>query len=278
MAEGPRRRHPGPVHVDGRVLSLKQVGDYMHLTLIAPGIAERARPGTFVTLGIGGETSAMLQRRPFWLHRARPSGVYGGTVEVVFGVRGPATRWLAGLRAHDSVDVIGPVGRPFALPEEPAACAVVGHGYGAAPMFMLGERLRERDCAVHMVLGAADERGLFGALEARRAAHSVTVTTADGSVGIKGRVTTALPAVLGRQRIDVVYACGPLGMLREVANLARTAGAWSQVAIEAPMACGLGLCLSCVVPVRGKDDVTRPARCCVDGPVFGGDRVDWALL
>lgn len=260
------------------MVSVKEVGDYVHLTLIADEVAERARPGTFVALGIGGESSAMLLRRAFWVHRARPSGVYGGTVEVVFTRRGRATRWLSGLRAHDRVDVVGPVGRPFTLPKEPVACAVVGEGYGAAPLFMLGERLRERACAVHMVLGAADERRLFGALEARRAAQSVTVTTADGSVGIRGGVAQALPALLDRHRVDVVYACGPLGMLREVAVLARGTGAWCQVAMEASMACATGLCLSCVVPVRGKDNVTRPARCCVDGPVFGGDRVDWGLL
>jgi dihydroorotate dehydrogenase electron transfer subunit len=197
---------------------------------------------------------------------------------VVFTVRGPATRWLADLRAQDRVDLIGPLGRPFALPREPVTCLVVADGYGSAPMFMLGEHLRERDCSVHMVLGAASERGLFDAREARRAAQSVTITTLDGSVGIKGAVVTPLPAVFARHQIDVVYAAGPLAMLREVAGLARASGAWCQVAMEASMACGVGLCQSCVLPVRGTDGITRPARCCVDGPVFGGDRVDWALL
>jgi dihydroorotate dehydrogenase electron transfer subunit len=267
-----------PLHVVAEVFSVKEVGHYVHLTLIAGEIAERARPGSFVAVRIGDETSAMPLRRAFWVHRARPSGVYGGTIEVVFSLRGPATRWLSGLRAHDEVDVIGPVGRAFALPQEPVVCAVVGEGYGAAPMFMLGERLRERGCAVHMVLGAPDERRLFGALEARRAAQSVTVTTVDGSVGIKGGLASALPALFARQPVDVVYACGPYGVLYDVARLARSTGAWCQVAMEAPMACGVGLCLSCVVPVRGKDNVTRPARCCVDGPVFAGDRVDWARM
>jgi dihydroorotate dehydrogenase electron transfer subunit len=269
---------PGPVQVMAQVFSVKMVGGYVHLTLIANDVAERARPGSFVALRIGGETSALPLRRSFWVHRARPSGVYGGTVEVVFPVRGQSTRWLSSLHAHDTVDVIGPVGRAFALPQEPVACAVVGEGYGAAPMFMLGGQLRERDCAVHMVLGAPDERRLFGALEARRAAQSVTVTTVDGSVGIKGGIAAALPAVLARHQVDVVYACGPYGMLYDVARLARSTGAWCQVAMEAPMACSVGLCLSCVVPVKGKDNITRPARCCLDGPVFAGERVDWGRM
>jgi dihydroorotate dehydrogenase electron transfer subunit len=266
-----------PVREDCQVVSMKEAGGYQRLTVVADAVAERARPGMFVTLRVGGDTSAMLRRRPFWVHRTRPSGVYGGTVEVVFAVRGPATRWLAGLSSAETVDVLGPLGRPFALPREPVVCALVGEGYGAAPLFLLGERLRERECGVHMVLGAVGERGLFGALEARRAALSVTVTTLDGSVGIKGDVVSALPPLLRRHGVDVVYACGSTRMLREVAQVARTAGAWSQVAVEAPMACGIGACLSCVVPVRAKNGTIRPARACVDGPVFAGDTVDWSL-
>ena len=95
---------------------------------------------------------------------------------------------------------------PFKLPKEPVACALVGGGYGSAPLFGLAERLRERRCAVHMVLGAATEARLFGALEAKRSAQSVTVTTVDGSVGIKGLVTDALPGLITRNQIEVVYS------------------------------------------------------------------------
>lgn len=260
------------------VLSRKQIGGYHHLTLIADGIAQRALPGTFLAVASGGQMSGALQRRAFWLHQARPAGVYGGTVEVVFAVVGPGTRWLADLQPHDTVDVIGPLGRAFSLPQEPVACALVADGHGAAPMLMLADRLRERECAVHMVLGAANERGLLGGLHAKRSSQSVVVTTRDGSVGVSGTVVEALPAVLERRAVDVIYAAGPAGMLRGVVELARRAGAWSQVALEAPMPCGVGLCLSCVVPVIGADGVVRPARCCIDGPVFAGDKIQWSLL
>lgn len=278
MGEGPRGAAVGPLRVTSEVISCKQVGAYHHLTLVADEIAQRALPGTFVAISVGGDLSDALQRRALWLHRVRPAGVYGGTIEVVFAVLGPGTRWLSRLRAQDTVDVIGPVGRAFSLPQEPVACALVADGHGAAPMLMLAERLRERDCAVHMVLGASNERGLLGGLDAKRSAQSVIVTTRDGSVGIKGTVTDALPAVLERRRIDVVYAGGPTEILRDVVALARAAGAWSQVALEAPMACGVGLCLSCVIPVVRGDGAVRAARCCVDGPVFAGETVAWSLL
>ena len=265
----------GPLQVTATVFSLKRVGDYVHLTLVADGIAERVRPGSFVALSVGGEGSATLLRRAFSVYRARASGVYGGTVEVVFAPVGPGTRWLAGLRPNDPLDVIGPLGRPFSLPQEPVSCALVGGGYGSAPLFGLADRLRERGCGVHMVLGAATESRLFGVLEARRAAASVTVTTLDGSVGIRGVVTDPLPDLLRRHEVDVVYSCGPMGMLRAVTAVATEHGAWSQTAVEEAMACGIGVCMTCVLPVRGDDNVVRMVRSCVEGPVFAGHSVQW---
>jgi dihydroorotate dehydrogenase electron transfer subunit len=266
----------GPVQVEAEVFSNKRVGDYHHLTLVADGVAERTRPGNFVALAIGGESSAALLRRSFSVYRVRRAGVYGGTVELVVAAVGTGTRWLAALRPHDRVDLVGPLGKPFSLPQEPIACALVGGGYGSAPMFALAERLRERGCQVHMVIGAATESRLFGVLDARRAASSVTVTTVDGSVGIRGLVTDPLPDLLDRASVEVVYACGPMGMLAAVARVAAEHGAWCQTAVEESMACGVGVCMTCVLPVVGDDGVTRMVRSCVDGPVFAGDRVRWA--
>ena len=265
----------GPVQVRGRVLSLDRVGDYHHLTVVAPGVAERTRPGAFVALAVGGDQSAMLLRRAFSVYRAKSAGVYGGTVEVVLAVHGKGTAWLADRRVNDEIDVVGPLGRPFALPKEQVPCVLVGGGYGSAPLFSLADRLRERGCAVHMVLGAATERRLFGTLEARRAAQSVAVTTEDGSVGTPGRVTDVLPELLARTGAAVVYACGPMGMLRAVAALAEEHGVWSQCAVEESMACGVGVCMTCVLPVRGDDGMVRMVRSCIEGPVFRGDRVLW---
>ena len=264
------------LQVSATVGAIRRVGDYTHLTLIAPGVPERVRPGCFVALAVGGEESPMLLRRSFSVFRATAGGLSGGTVEIVFAATGKGTRWLATRSPGDRIDLLGPLGRPFALPREAVPCTLVAGGYGSAPMFALGERLRERGCPVHMVLGASTETRLFGVLEARRAAQSVTVTTEDGSVGVRGRVTDVLPAMLSRTGTDVVYACGPMGMLAAVAALAEAAGAWSQCAVEESMACGIGICMTCVLPVVGADGVTRMLRSCVEGPVFRGDRVRWA--
>jgi len=265
-----------PVQVRGEVLSIRRVGEYHQLTLVAPGVAEQVRPGHFIALTVGGETTAHLLRRAFSVYRTQDRGVYGGTVDIVFAEHGAGTRWLSRVRQHDFLDVVGPLGKPFALPKEPVSCTLVGGGYGSAPLFTLAEQLRERGCRVDFVLGAATEGRLFGVLEAKRMSQSVAVTTEDGSLGDRGRVTDVLPALLQRTGSDVVYACGPMGMLAAVADLAARFGAHSQCAVEEAMACGIGVCMTCVLPVIGDDGVTRMVRSCVDGPVFRGDRVRWS--
>jgi len=265
-----------PVQIRGEVLSSRRAGEYHQVTVVAPGIAEQVRPGQFVALSVGGEHSSMMLRRAFSVYRTQDRGVYGGTVEVVFAEHGKGTQWLARLRPHDTVDVVGPLGRPFALPKEAVTCTLVGGGYGSAPLFTLAEQLRSRGCRVDFVLGAATEERLFGVLEAKRMSSSVAITTEDGSLGDVGVVTDSLPTIFERTQAEVVYACGPMGMLREVVELAQHFGAHSQCAVEEAMACGIGVCMTCVLPVIGDDGTTRMLRSCVDGPVFKGDRVRWS--
>lgn len=265
-----------PVQVKGEVLDIRRAGAYHVLSLTAPGITDMTRPGHFVTLGIGGEESSMVLRRAFAIHQVRSRGVYGGTLDVVIGVQGKGTRWLSERRRHDVIDIVGPLGRPFVLPKERVACVLIGGGYGSAPLFMLAEQLRERGCRVDVVVGASTEEKLFGVLDLKRLASTLTITTDDGSLGEHGRVTDVLSDLMDRVDAGVVYACGPMGMLQAVAELATERRTYSQCAVEEAMACGIGVCMTCVVPVVGEDGVTRMLRSCVEGPVFRGDRVRWA--
>ncbi|MEQ4499342.1 hypothetical protein [Nocardioides kribbensis] len=276
-ATQPGRQSPpqGPVHTTAEVLATKRVGAYQHLTLLAPGVAERFRPGTFLAASVGTLGDHLLGRRALWIHQVRPVGGHGLALQVVVEPVGRGTGWLAGLQPGARLPVTGPLGRPFALPKEPVATVLVGEGYAAAPLFPLAERLRERGCAVSLVVGAADEPRLLSALEARRSARSVVVVTGDGSVGVRGRVGDVVPETLRRAGAEVVYAAGPAATLHAVALAAEEHGAWSQVALEQPLTCATGLCHGCPVPVVGEDGVARTARACVDGPVLRGDRVRW---
>ncbi len=267
-----------PVQVRGEVLSRRRAGAYHLLELVAPGVADTARPGQFVALRVGGPVSGLLLRRAFAIYRATPVGAYAGTVQIVVAARAAGTEWLAAVRQGEQLDVVGPLGAPFRLPTTAVGCVLVGGGYGSAPLFGLAEALRARDCRVDMVLGAATADRVFGALEAKRAASSVVVTTEDGSTGVQGRVSDVLPDVIEQSGALVVYACGPMPMLRAVSEVAASYATPCQVAVEEAMACGIGVCMTCVLPVTGDDGVTRMTRSCVDGPVFLADRVRWDEL
>jgi len=265
-----------PQQVKGEVLDVRKSGAYVALSLTAPGISDHIRPGHFVTFGIGGEETSMLLRRSFAVYQVQSRGVYGGTIEVVISPHGKGTRWLAERRRHDVIDIVGPLGTPFTLPTKRVNAVLVAGGYGAAAMYMLAEELRGRGCRVDVVVGAASEDKLFGTLEMKRLASSITITTDDGSQGTRGNVLTVLPEILNRGDTDIVYACGPMGMLAAVAQEATSRRIFSQTSVEEAMACGIGVCMTCVLPVIGDDGVTRMVRSCVEGPTFRGDRVRWA--
>lgn len=264
-----------PIHVEGELLAKRRIGAHHHLTVVAPGVAERFRPGTFVALSTDPQH---LARRAFWIHRVKPTGGYGATLELVVEPRGPGSAWLVAQPAGTRLAVTGPLGRPFALPKEAVGCVLVGEGYAAAPLFPLAERLRERGCVVTLLVAGRDEAHLLSALEARRSARSVTVVTGDGSVGRRGAVADVVDEVLARAEPAVVYATGRTATLHAVAAAAERVGAWSQVGLEEPLTCATGLCQGCAVPVAGEGGHTRWVRGCYDGPVFRGDRVVWGEL
>lgn len=273
-AEQVTNEQRGPVHVRGEVIASKKVGAYRHLTLTAPGVPESFRPGNFVAVTVPHHVT----RRALWIHRLRQTSAMGPTLDVVVEAQGEGTSWLAARPVGTVLSVTGPLGRPFALPKEPARCLLVGGGYGAAPLFPLAERLRERSSSVSLAVAARDEAHLLSTTEARRWVRSVSVLTEDGSVGRRGQIVDHVADLIERNEPDVVYAAGPTPMLQAVAAAADAAGVWSQVALETSTPCGTGLCHGCVLPVLGEDGIARDVRSCTEGPVVRGDRVRWADL
>lgn len=266
-------RDTGPVRAQCEVLARKREGAYWTLTLAGPEIADRARPGQFVNVVVGAPGAIL--RRPFSIYRVSRQGPFAGTVEFVFDVHGPGTAWLAGIEAHTILDVVGPLGSPFPLPKGTVPCLLVGGGYGVAPLFFLADELAREGMRVDMLVGARTQERLFNVIEAKRITASVTFTTDDGSFGVEGTVTDALPEVARSAESRVVYACGPMPMLRAVARTAGDLKLPCQVAVEEHMACGVGVCWTCVVPVRSRNGIVRMRRSCLDGPVFNAARVAW---
>jgi len=177
--------------------------------------------------------------------------------------------------------VIAALGRPFPAPRGAAPVVLVGGGYGAAPLVWWAAGLRARAASVSAparppvsaVLGAGDQGRLFGVEQLGALGDQVRVTTDDGSAGRRGRVTDALDDLV--EPGCEVYACGPMAMLRAVTELALRRGARAWCTVEESLACGIGVCMTCVLPVRGSDGLTRMTRTCVDGPTFDGAAVRW---
>ncbi len=262
-----------PLKVRAEVLANVPEGAYHRLVLRAPGVPERVRPGHFATLAVGGATSSMLLRRAFSIHRADPAAE---TVELVLAVHGPGTAELARIAPGAELDLIAPLGTPFPLPDGPVSALLVAGGYGSAPLFQLAEAIQRRGGQVGFILGAATADRLYGVERARALTQDVLVLTEDGSLGLTGRVVDPLAQAVQAIGASVVYSCGPMAMLRAVSEIAGGLGVRGHVAVEEAMACGTGICMTCVLPVVGDDGVSRFVRSCTEGPVFDGARVRWA--
>jgi len=168
------------------------------------------------------------------------------------------------------MDVIGPLGRGWTVPDGTAHALLVAGGLGAAPMGMLVARLAARGVAASVALGAPSQERLMARDVFEAHARRVVCSTDDGSAGERGPVTGPAARLLAEDRPDVVYVCGPEVMSRAVARMAADAGVPCQVSLERLMACGIGACLSCVVATR-----SGQKRACCDGPVFDAEEVLW---
>jgi dihydroorotate dehydrogenase electron transfer subunit len=261
--------------VRAEVLNTRRLGAYHSITLVAPEVAERVRPGQFVSIAMP-EGRAFLLRRHFSIHQSSRRGGWAGTLEFVFDPKGPGTGWLAEVKAHQFLDVIGPLGKAFAYPAKLNACLLVSEGHGSAPIFFLAQELRARGKRVDMVVGAEDLEHVFKPIEGKRLSQTIAIMTADGSLGERGSVLDVLPQAVEQSGAQVIYAAARRSTLRSIAEFCTERQIPAQMAIEEHMACGIGLCFTCTVPVIRKDGSGYDnLRACTDGPVFNPARILW---
>ena len=261
--------------VRAEILSTRSVGAYHSLTLVAPEIAEKVRPGQFLAVQMP-EGREFLLRRHFAVHQASRRGGWAGTIEFVVDPHGPGTEWLTSVKAHESLQVVGPLGTAFAYPKRHTNCLLVAEGHGAASLYFLAQELVARHKRVDMVVAAESQERVFKPIEGKRLSQTISIVTADGSLGMPGSVMDALPDMVESTGTEVLYAAGPSATLAQIAGFCRQRGIPAQVAVEERMACGFGLCQTCVVPVARKDGSGYDhLRSCVDGPVFNPARVLW---
>lgn len=256
------------------VLSNRRIGVYHQIVLEVGDLVRNIKPGNFIAISVGGETSRMVLRRAFAISRVSDRG----TVELIVSPQGSGSKWLCAQSEGSSVDVITPLGTAFGIPTEPVTALLVGGGYGSAPLFGLAEVLKARGCRVIMALGASTAAKIYAPLEGKRAATLLKIFTEDGSAGEFGRVTDALPELIAEHDVRVIYSCGPMPMLEALSTIAVQADIAHQCAVEESMACGVGICMTCVMPVATENGEVKNLRSCIDGPVMDGEAVQWHLV
>jgi dihydroorotate dehydrogenase electron transfer subunit len=244
--------------------------------LTCPEHYAAARPGQFIMLGLIGHTDPLL-RRPFSIHNLIVSEGQTEGIELLYKVVGKATGILSRLRPGVLVDILGPLGTGFVIPQATKSIHVVAGGIGVAPMVFLASRLhRDRfefsNCRVF--IGGRTKEDLLCGDDFTRLGFTVDMTTDDGSAGDQCLVTHPLEAAVENNPPDLILACGPMAMLACVIGIAEKHQIPCQVSIETAMACGMGACLGCAVEGRAEKD--RYLHACLDGPVFDAADLNFA--
>lgn len=265
-------------HVIATVVSNKRVGQYHQILLNVGQMVNGCKPGNFVAIKVGGDNSKMVLRRAFAISRVSLTGPYGGSMELIVAPFGQGSKWLCSQIEGSTIDLIAPLGTAFGIPTEPVRALLVGGGYGSAPLFGLAEVLKNRGCRVDMYLGASTGAKIYAPMEGKRSVNVLKIYTEDGSMGERGRVTEPIPALISDGLVDVIYSCGPMPMLRAISELVLGSDVVHQCAVEESMACGVGICMTCVLPVSDSDGNVSMKRSCIDGPVMDGSKVMWDLV
>lgn len=246
--------------------------DVYHLILAMPEIAVKARPGQFVMLKVAAGLEPIL-RRPFSVHRLNRET---GAVEIIYQKVGKGTAILANRKPGEEIEVLGPLGTGFCVGHA-RHIGLVGGGMGIAPLLAVAEQAVEEGKQVVIFLGAITKDYLLARTEFGKLGPLFVVTD-DGSAGEKAVVSKPLAEYLQGHSLDLLLACGPIPMLKALAAIAEAQRIKAQLSLEQNMACGIGACLGCVVPVKAD----TPAgfsykRVCHDGPVFWADEVLFEL-
>ncbi len=269
--------------ISAEVVSQKVLSEgIMDLTL-KTGLSEDARPGQFI--GIFPKNKSTLLPRPISICEYDKKDQ---TLRIVYRIAGSGTAEFSLYKKGDSVDILGVLGNGFPLEKaEGKKVLIIGGGIGVPPLLGLSKALSSgwsdqsdgkratavKPSQIDMVMGYRDKENFLA--DEFRTFGSLHIATEDGSVGVKGNVIDACRAE--GIKADIIYACGPMPMLKGVKSYAEEIGAKSYLSLEERMACGVGACLGCICKTKKVDEHSHVnnARICTDGPVFDADDLDF---
>ena len=247
------------------------------LTLRVPRQFSKPEPGQFVHLRISTDGEPLL-RRPYSLEGYfERRGIRA--VRIYYSVVGRGSRVLSGHPKGRELDLIGPLGVGFTPTRKRTAILVAG-GRGVAPLLFLSRRLTEKKRPHVFLFGARSKSELYGVREVK--GGRLHLATDDGSLGYHGSVMDLLDREWREHghtpATAEIFTCGPHGLLHAIADFARERGIRCEASLEGPMACAVGACRGCPIPLRPEHDQGRYPAMCVEGPVYDATVVDWERL
>lgn len=251
--------------VTALVISQQEIAENIFDMWIETKLAAEAHPGQFI--GVFPKNKSTILPRPISICEVNEEKT---ALRIVYRIAGQGTKEFSSYTAGDKVDILGILGNGFPLEAgKGKKTFLMGGGIGVPPILQLAKEL---DAEKQVVVGYRDNN-LFLKEDLDKYA-SVYVATEDGSVGTKGNVMDAIAA--NALDAEVIYACGPMPMLRAIKKYAEEKGIKAYISLEEHMACGVGACLGCVVKTKEVDHHSHVhnARICTDGPVFDAEEVN----
>lgn len=241
----------------------KVISGHYKMGLYAPRIAQEAKPGQFVHVRTEDGYDPLL-RRPFSIYKSEDE-----RIEIFYKVVGSGTELLSRKKTGNRIDILGPLGQGFKISPNSKRIVLVAGGMGIAPLYFLAERLDRKD--ILLLLGAESKGKILYLEDLKNLNVEVQIATEDGSQGHKGLLSKLFYHLIKKNsQIDLVYACGPVPMLKEIAQLSLKYKIPCQVSLEQSMGCGIGVCRGCII--KGESGYLRV---CSDGPVFQARQILW---
>lgn len=237
---------------------------YLHLRAYAPEVARDIQPGQFVQVKVRPGMQPLL-RTPLSIHDASAEH---GWLDLLYRILGESTQLLSEMKSGDSLDLLGPLGHGFSLPEAGYEAWLLAGGIGVAPLYYLATQLLLQGYTTRLLYGVRTASELVRAEDFQKLGVQVYTSSDDGSTGFRGTVVQLAESIDLPKHVKL-YACGPRPMLRAVDELAVRRGLPAELSLEEYMACGIGACLGCACAMREGGY----AHVCTDGPVFRGGEV-----
>jgi dihydroorotate dehydrogenase electron transfer subunit len=249
---------------------------YRHLGVAAPGFSRALSPGQFVMVRPPLVVDPLLPRA-FSIYRISQGEEGAPIVEILYKVLGKGTQYLAQMDPGQAVEILGPLGNRFTVPETVETAVLVAGGIGVPPIAALAMEIVKGQRRLEVFLGGKTADDILCAEDFEGVGATLHITTEDGSKGTRGVITDLLDSFLLGSRLSAlhIFTCGPPGMLAAVSRVAEGRGVPCQTSVEANMACGFGACMGCAIEVRSSGPGPAYKLVCKDGPVFDSRDLVW---